>query len=463
MCPTTPTRVLVVEDDADLRRLIISRLATTDYHVVECDRAEAAIELLECEEFENVVTDLRMPGMSGLELIRRIRAGYPQLGVVLMTAYADMQAAIEAIRLGTGDLLLKPFELDDLVSAVSRVDERRRRGAPTRRVWTPMPEHRLADIVGSSDAMRAVVRQLRRIVDSDCTVLITGESGTGKELVARSLHDTGPRAGKPFVAVNCAALPADLLESELFGHSKGAFTGATQESLGLFAASQGGTLLLDEIGVMPLELQPKLLRALQERAIRSIGGRREESFDVRIIAATNQDLDKAVEQGQFRRDLLFRLDVVRVHLPPLRERDNDVLELARHFLQKHAARNLVSNLELTPEVAARLVTYEWPGNVRELDNCMQAAVAMARDGRIRLDNLPGHLRRERKPAREPEPELPLLETVEREHIVRVLRAVGGNKAAAARILGINRVTLYRKLAQATPRGPESGAIARRIG
>jgi two-component system, NtrC family, response regulator AtoC len=214
---------------------------------------------------------------------------------------------------------------------------------------------------------------------------------------------------------------------------------------------------------MPLELQPKLLRALQERAIRSVGGRREESFDVRIIAATNLDLDRSVEQGQFRRDLLFRLDVVRVHLPPLRERDNDVLELAQHFLQKHSARNQVPNLELTPEVAARLVTYEWPGNVRELDNCMQAAVAMSRDGRIRLDNLPGHLRRERKPTREPEPELPLLETVEREHIVRVLRAVGGNKAAAARILGINRVTLYRKLAQAAPRGSEAGLSARRLG
>jgi two-component system, NtrC family, response regulator AtoC len=463
MCPTTPIRVLVVEDDADLRQLIVSGLRTRGFLVVECDRAQAALEVLECEEFELVVTDLRMPGMSGLDLIGRVRGGYPRLGVVLMTAFADMQAAIEAIRLGTGDLLLKPFELDELASAVTRVHARCQRGAPTRRVWTPLPTQKFTDIVGSSDAMRAVVRQLRRIVDSDCTVLITGESGTGKELVARSLHSHGPRANKSFVAVNCAALPADLLESELFGHSKGSFTGATQEAEGLFAASEGGTLLLDEIGVMPLELQPKLLRALQERAIRSIGGRREEAFDVRIIAATNQDLDRAVEQGQFRRDLLFRLDVVRVHLPPLRERDNDVLELARHFLVKHAARNGVTELELTPEVAARLVTYEWPGNVRELDNCMQAAVAMAQDGRIRLDNLPGHLRRERKPAREPEPELPLLETVEREHIVRVLRAVGGNKAAAARILGINRVTLYRKLAQALPRAPEPSPSARRLG
>jgi two-component system, NtrC family, response regulator AtoC len=462
MCPTAPVSLLVVEDDADLRRVIVSGLRARNYRVVECDRAQAALEILEGEDFEIVVTDLCMPGMTGLELIGRIRGGYPRLGVVLMTAFADMQAAIEAIRLGTGDLLLKPFVIDELISAVARVEERRQRSAPTRRVWTPLPEQKLSDIVGSSDAMRVVVRQLRRIVDSDCTVLITGESGTGKELVARSLHANGPRAGKAFVAVNCAALPADLLESELFGHSKGSFTGATQESQGLFAAGEGGTLLLDEIGVMPLGLQPKLLRALQERAIRSIGGRREEAFDVRIIAATNQDLDRAVEQGQFRRDLLFRLDVVRVHLPPLRERENDVLELARYFLQKHAARNGSPDLELTPEVAGRLLTYEWPGNVRELDNCMQAAVAMAREGRIRLDNLPGHLRRERKPIREPEPELPLLETVEREHIVRVLRAVGGNKAAAARILGINRVTLYRKLAQAMPRGPEAAGV-RRLG
>ena len=219
--PNTPIRVLVVEDDADLRQLIVSGLRTRGYQVVECDRAQTALEILEGEEFEIVVTDLRMPGMSGLDLIGRVRGGYPRLGVVLMTAFADMQAAIEAIRLGTGDLLLKPFELEELASAVARVHARCQRGAPTRRVWTPLPTQKFTDIVGSSDAMRAVVRQLRRIVDSDCTVLITGESGTGKELVARSLHAHGPRSGKSFVAVNCAALPADLLESELFGHSKG--------------------------------------------------------------------------------------------------------------------------------------------------------------------------------------------------------------------------------------------------
>ena len=439
--------IMVVEDDDDLRRMMESALKCHGYSVVSHSRGRQALHDLESIDVDAVVTDLRMPDMDGLELLARIRDAYPRVGTLLVTAYADLQCATEAIRIGVDDFLRKPFSVDVLHEAVARLEQRRRDLPPKKRLWQMPEAPSFREIVGSSAAMRDLVHQLQRISDSDCTVLITGESGTGKELVARSLHDHGPRQSMPFLAINCAALPPDLLESELFGHLKGSFTGASQNAMGLFAAASGGSLLLDEVGTLPLELQPKLLRVLQERTVKPLGGQSETRFDARLIAATNRDLDAAVTEGSFRRDLLFRLDVVRVHVPPLRERDQDVLELARHFLQKHCARSGRSVPVLTREAIERLTSYDWPGNVRELENYMQAALALANEGRIDAQHVPPHVRREAKPARTPESDLPLLETVEREHIARVLRAVGGNKAAAARILGINRVTLYRKLAQ----------------
>jgi two-component system response regulator HydG len=291
--------------------------------------------------------------------------------------------------------------------------------------------------------MREVIRRLRRIVDSDCTVLMRGESGTGKEVVARVLHRYGRRRHGPFVALNCAAVPAELLESELFGRARGAYTGATAESRGVFPAADGGTLLLDEIGAMPLALQAKLLRAVQDRTVRAIGDSTEIPFDARIIAASNQSLEAGVEQDTFRRDLLFRLDVVDVDLPPLRERDEDVLELARHFLAQHVNRNGTKPSSMTPEFVARLLSHDWPGNVRELQNCMDAAVALSRSDCLQSDVWSDHFQKDR-PSGMASTVGPL-ENLERRHMARVLRAVNGNKTVAARILGIDRVTLYRKL------------------
>jgi DNA-binding NtrC family response regulator len=357
-------------------------------------------------------------------------------------------AAIEAMRLGASDFIIKPVEIDDLERALSRSSLRA--GAEIRRLSIEASEHAFDRIVGRSPAVQDLIRQLRRIARSDCTVLINGESGTGKELVARTLHEHGPRRDKPFVAVNCAALPADLLESEFFGHTRGAFTGAAETQPGLFVTADGGTIFFDEIASMPLELQAKLLRALQERTVRAVGSKTEHAFDVRVIAAANQDLERAVQEHAFRRDLLFRLDVVRIALPPLRERDGDALELAGHFLKKYSARLGKQVLGFTPDASERIASYGWPGNIRELENCVQAAIALTTTEWITLDDLPAKVKKARKltpgPVEE-RPSLPLLEEVERQHIERVLRAVRGNKAAAARILGINRVTLYRKLAQ----------------
>jgi two-component system response regulator HydG len=301
-------------------------------------------------------------------------------------------------------------------------------------------------LIGSSAAMRSVLARLLRAAPTDSTVLLTGDSGTGKELFARALHEHSHRRSGPFVALNCAAVPAEVLESDLFGHVRGAFTGAIGDTVGLLRQASGGTLFLDEIGAMPLNLQPKLLRALQSRLIRPVGGDHEESFDARIVAATNSDLQRSVEEGAFREDLFYRLNVITVHLPPLRERENDIEDLANFFLKRHAERQGTEPMKITEEARARLLAYAWPGNVRELENCIAAAVAMARGGNITLDDLPSKIRKhEGAPIGFSHPSQVSLEAVERRHIASVLRAVSGNRAAAARALGIDRATLYRKM------------------
>jgi DNA-binding NtrC family response regulator len=446
-------RVMVIEDDEDLRFLLERMLKARGHAVCSFPGAQQALTTLESQDFDTVVTDWRMPGMDGLELCARIRESHPHMGMVLVSAYGDLGCAVEAMRLGVSDFITKPVQLDQLEQAIERSN--RRAEAEIRKLDIEQTEEAFDRIIGSSAAITNVIRQLRRIAPSDCTVLVTGESGTGKELIARTLHEHGRRRDRPFVAVNCAAIPSELLESEFFGHKRGAFTGAAHTNEGLFVAANGGTIFFDEVSAMPLELQAKLLRALQERTVRAVGSRSESPIDVRIIAAANQNLDEAVEHRAFRRDLLFRLDVVRIDLPSLRERDADVLELAEHFLRKYADRLGKSAQGFSEDAAERLAGYDWPGNVRELENCVQASLALTRGPWITVDDLPVKLRRARRltpAAVEPGPGLPLLEEIERRHIERVLRAVRGNKAAAARILGINRVTLYRKLAQGNSTG-----------
>jgi two-component system response regulator HydG len=385
-----------------------------------------------------------MPTVDGIELCSRIVGNHPTLPVLLMTAYGDVEAAVAAIRAGAHDFIAKPFSNVALADAVKRALAAHTRSRATRRVDAPPVTSDDLGLVGSSPAMTEVREQVRRLAATDCTVLISGESGTGKELVARALHSASLRRQAPYVPLNCAAIPGHLLESEMFGHAKGAFTGATSTRDGLVAAAAEGTLFLDEIGTMPLELQPKLLRTLQQRTWRAVGGTQERTMEARIIAATNTDLASAVARGAFRKDLFYRLDVASIHLPPLRDRAEDVGELFRHFLSTGARGRAI---EVSEEAVQRLTSYAWPGNVRELQNCVLAGLALTRDdGRIGFEELPSRIRKDRAFRKSPPTSGTYsLGAVERAHIESVLMALAGNKAKAATVLGIDRSTLYRKL------------------
>ncbi|MEM9492277.1 MAG: sigma-54 dependent transcriptional regulator, partial [Myxococcota bacterium] len=402
--------------------------------------------------YDVIVTDLNMPGMNGLQFCERVVANRPDIPVVVMTAYASLETAISAFRVGAADYVTKPVQVDALALRLHRVVETRRLGAEVKRLREQVARHeRFTDLVGSSPAMDRVHDLLSRVLESDASVLITGESGTGKEVVARVLHRRGHRRSGSFVAINCSAMPPHLMESELFGHEKGAFTDARSARPGLFAQANGGTLFLDEIGEMPLELQPKLLRVLQERTIRPVGGNKEIPVDVRIVAATNRDLESAVADKSFREDLYFRVNVINIELPPLRARGRDILHLAQHFLKNVAdsARKQVTGL--SPQAAEKLLAYSWPGNVRELRNCIERAVALAQYEHITVDDLPEKIRdytRSHVIVTSDDPsELVPMEEVERRYITRVLEAVNGNKTMAAKILRFDRKTLYRKLSR----------------
>jgi two-component system response regulator HydG len=370
--------------------------------------------------------------------------------VVVITAFGSMEAAIEAMRAGAFDFLTKPFEMDALAWAVHRACHHHELKAEVRRLRAAISETTSTDeLVGTSSAMKELRALMAKVAVSDATVLITGESGTGKEVVARALHRGGRRASGPFVAINCAAMPEPLLESELFGHTRGAFTDAKAARPGLLVDAGGGTLLLDEVGDMPLGLQVKLLRALEQRSVRPIGSNAEVKFDARILAATNRDLESAVEEGRFREDLFYRLNVLNIALPPLRSRGGDVLQIAQSFIV-HFSRATDKDVQgISPAAADKLVEYPWPGNVRELRNAMERAVAMTGYDHISIDDLPEKIRGYRPRhvlvAGDDLSELAPLEEVERRYILRVLEAAGGNKSLAAQRLGVNRKTLYRKL------------------
>ena len=454
------TRVLVVDDDPAMGEMVVSRLARRGFDATACPSAEDALARLEAADVDVVVADVRMPGMSGLELCTRIAELRPDVPVLVITAFGSLETAVAAIRAGAHDYLHKPFDIDELAL---RIEQAARHHALRQEVVrlrrTVSDSTGFGDLLGDSPAIWKLRDLLEKVAASDASVLLSGETGTGKELVARAIHRLSARRERPFVVLDCGAVPSTLLESELFGHVRGAYTDARSERKGLFREASGGTLFLDEVGELPLELQPKLLRALQERTVRPVGGDSEVASDVRVVAATNRDLEAAVEEGRFRRDLFFRLEVLHVALPPLRSRGRDALLLAQSFVERFAARSGKRVLGFTAPVAERLLAYAWPGNVRELMNCIERAVALTSYEQLVVEDLPERVRAYRPDhivvASSDPAELAPLEEVERRYVLRVLEAAGGNKTIAARILGVDRKTLHRKLERWSADRPET--------
>jgi two-component system response regulator HydG len=456
------THVLLVDDDQDLCLLLAARLSQHGFHITWKPSSVEALAALEATPVDVVVTDASMAGMNGFELCERIVANHPDLPVMLLTAFGTLQAATTAIRVGACDFLTKPPDIEEFVGALDRaVRSRRLRGEVKRLMRANLP--RIGEILTGSPAMQNLYEVLDRVAESDASVLITGESGTGKELLTRALHRGGRRAAEAFVAVDCAAVPDALLESELFGHVQGAFTDARRARTGLFKQADGGTLFLDEVGELPLSLQPKLLRALQERRVRPVGSDQEIPCDVRLVAATNRDLEAAVREGRFRHDLYFRINVVHLEIPPLRARGHDVLLLAQHFLDRCAAQAGKRVIGVSPQAAEYLLAYAWPGNVRELQNCIEHAVVFARYEEIVVDDLPEQVRRSpgARGLQGGDHLSPLvaLEEVERLHVLHVLDAARGNRTLAAQMLEIDRKTLLRKLKRYAAQPEEAGAGA----
>jgi len=445
-------RVLVVDDDAEMREMLRGDLGERGFTVTTCAVATEALDHLEAAEVDAIVTDLNMPGMNGVELCERIAANRPDVPVIVITAFGSLETAVAAIRAGAYDFITKPLELDALIVALDRAIQHRALREEVKRLRRAVEESRsYGELLGASPAIRKVYTLLDRIADSSASVLVTGETGTGKELVARALHGRGARKAGPFVGINCAAVPEALLEAELFGHVRGAFTDASRARPGLFVRANGGTLFLDEIGELPLALQPKLLRALQERKVRPVGSDDEVAFDARVVTATNRDLESAVDENRFREDLFFRINVIHVSLPPLRARGGDILLLAQHFVDRYARQAGKAVSGILPAAAERLLAYAWPGNVRELENCIERAIALTAYEKIAVDDLPEKIRAYHRShvlvAGDDPAELVPLEEVERRYILRVMEAVGGNKTEAAQVLRVGRRTLYRKLEQ----------------
>lgn len=444
------TAVLIVDDEKSMCEMLETALRMRGYETSWCQSADAALELLSEREFDVVLTDVRMPGTTGLQLCQQVGALRPDIPVVVMTAFGTMETAVAAIRSGAYDFLTKPVELEMLSLTIARAAERRRLQKQIHLLEQQAESsHGFGELLGESEPMRALYDELQRLAQSEASILITGESGTGKELVARSIHKLSPRRDQPFVAVNCAALSETLLESELFGHVRGAFTDARSERRGLFLEAEGGTLLLDEMGDMPMTMQVKLLRALEENRLRPVGSDREVEFDVRVLAATHRDLESAVDDGRFRQDLFYRINVIQLHLPPLRARGADILRLATHYVQRFAEQAGKHVSGLADTAAERLLGYSWPGNVRELRNVMERAVALTRHDTVTLDDLPEKIRQHQSDTlwlgSDDPTELVSLEQIERRYIEHVLKAVQGNRTQAAKILGLDRKTLYRKL------------------
>jgi len=446
--PVAAPALLIADDDQEMCELAEASLHRRGYRVTTRLTAEEALAELDREDFAVLLIDIHMQGMSGLELCRQALLKRPDAVVIVMTGFGTMDDAIAAMRAGAYDFITKPLSTDALALAVDRAARYRAMNDELKRLRRRVDRHELPNIVGESESIRHMADVVERVAETDTSVLITGESGTGKELVARAIHERSGRPGA-FLAVNCAALPETLLESELFGHARGAFTDARTARAGMFVEANNGTIFLDEIGEMPLGMQAKMLRALQERKVRPLGVGQEIAFDARVITATNRELEGEVAAKRFREDLFYRINVVRIDVPPLRARGNDTLMLAQHFLRRAAERSGRQVTRIGRLVAERLTDYDWPGNVRELENCMERAVALARFDEITVEDLPEKIR-EFRPTQfqsmSSNPlELPSMQEVEARHIRSVLAAVNGNKTLAAKVLKLDRRTLYRKL------------------
>ncbi len=438
--------LLVVDDEAPARTTLALLLRKRGHRVVEADGVATATKRLADELFDLVVTDLRMQDGDGLDVLQAARAQADAPEVILLTAYAEWKSAKEAIRLGALDYFEKGQEPEELYHRIDKALAGRTLRRENANLRAQLRErYGLPGLIAQSPAMHAVLDLVARVAPTDATVLIEGESGTGKEVIAKAVHHASKRAARPFVAVNCGAVPEPLLESELFGYVRGAFTGAAASKLGLFEEADGGTLFLDEIAETPAALQVKLLRALQSGEVRRLGATQAATIDVRVIAATNGDLATRISQGTFREDLFYRLNVIHVMLPPLRDRREDIPALAEHFLGR-AADKLGRALRLSPDALERLLRYPWPGNVRELENAMERAAILTRTGSVEPDDLPPHVSAGLQLG--PSPALPkqiTLADAERDHILQTLERFGGNHSGAAEALGIGRTTLWRKL------------------
>ncbi len=450
------SRVLVVDDELSMRELL-ELFFLREGHT--CDTAKDGAEgvrRLHEQEYDLVITDLRMPKTHGMVVLEQCRDLYPETPVIVMTAFASTETAIQAMKTGAYDYFTKPFQLDAVKAVIDKALERRKLVQENRRLRAELDgRHRHGGMIGRSQRMHDVFELVNRVAKTRTNVLVLGESGTGKELVARAVHDGSERAGKPFLAINCAAIPENLLESELFGHKKGAFTGAMADKEGMFKAAHGGTLLLDEIGELPLAMQVKLLRVLQERKVKAVGDLHEHPVDVRVVAATNRNLEAEVRSGNFREDLYYRLNVISIELPPLRERPSDIPLLALHFLRKYAAEFDKDIEEIEPEAVQALLRYPFSGNVRELENIIERAVALEEGGSINVRSLPSQVWR--SPTSQPLPtasmELPAegidlegaVDDLERKLIEKALDRTSGRKKEAARLLGISFRSLRYRL------------------
>ncbi len=443
-----PATLLVADDDPGLRESLERTLTREGYRVVLASDGRAALERVQAGGVDLIVTDLKMPGLTGLELLRAAKAIMPDVDVILLTAFGTVEEAVKAMKDGAYDFLTKPFRREQLIKLIDKALERRDLIEQNRALKKQLEDLRAkGQMIGASPSWRRMLTLVEQTADSSATILIQGESGTGKELVARTIHERSARRNGPFIPVNCAALPETLLESELFGYEKGAFTGAAGRKEGRFELADGGTLFLDEVADLSLVTQPKILRVLQEGEFERLGGTRILQVDVRIVAATNQDVAEMVKEKRFREDLYYRLNVITIRVPPLRERPEDIRVLAQHYLRVYAAKNGRKLEGFTGEAIDRLEAYAWPGNVRELENVIERSVLLARKDRIDAEDLPEEVMGVKRPPRDAILELigtPLAD-IEQRLLDETLRITGGNKTQAAKLLGIDVRTVARKL------------------
>jgi len=451
---TSALSILILDDEDSLRRSLSLNLDAAGYSARDIESPKKALELIKTQHFDIILCDLRMPEMDGFTFIEQCNQLSPNSAVVLMTGYGNTELALEAMRHGAYDYLSKPFSSDELVFTIRKIEEREQLRSENLELRSAIDQkYNFSNIVAKSKQMLEIFETVKRLANFNTSILISGKSGTGKELLARAIHHNSPRKGKPFVAINCGAIPENLMESELFGHKKGAFTDAIRDKLGLFEEANGGTLFLDEIGEMPLHLQVKLLRALQERQIRPVGTEQNIDIDVRVIAATLRDLEEDVLQGRFRDDLFYRLNVVSIHIPSLKERPEDIPVLSEHFLQKYNKKHNLKILKITPEAMRCLLAFDWRGNIRELENCIERAMVLSDTGEIDFEALPLQVQRSIRSEAEA-----LLDDVDEDNlsikertrqleatlIRKALKQTKGNRTHAAKILDIShRALLYK--------------------